>query len=164
VRLPLDYTILVKTKEYLKLDEQGKYEVARTIGKLNDSLKGYGVMLVGPGRWGTTTPTLGVPVHFTEIANMAVICEVSSAESGLMPELSFGSHFFQDLVETGIFYAAIFDGKSDVTYNPMLIMMKKNRLNNLIAGADHLSDVIHVAMTEGMEIFADIVSQTLVCR
>ncbi len=164
VRLPLDYTILVKTKEYLKLDEQGKYEVARTIGKLNDSLKGYGVMLVGPGRWGTTTPTLGVPVHFTEISNMAVICEVSSAESGLMPELSFGSHFFQDLVETGIFYAAIFDGKSDVTYNPMLIMMKKNRLNNLIAGADHLSEVIHVASTEGMEIFADIVSQTLVCR
>jgi hypothetical protein len=64
-------------------------------------------MLMGPGRWGTTTPSLGVPVHFTELSGMSVICEVSSPEEGFMPALSYGSHFFQDLVETGIFYVAI---------------------------------------------------------
>lgn len=71
-------------------------------------------MLIGPGRWGVTTPSLGVPVIFSEICNMAVICEVASTDAGFMPELSYGSHFFQDLVETGIFYVAMFDGNNDV--------------------------------------------------
>jgi len=70
VRLPIDYVVYVNAQTYLKLNEQGKYEVARQIGLINTALKGKRVMLMGPGRWGTTTPSLGVPVHFTEMSNM----------------------------------------------------------------------------------------------
>jgi hypothetical protein len=126
VRLPIEYVIYVKAKEYLALSEQDKYSVARQIGKLNTALKGRSVMLIGPGRWGTTTPSLGVPLHFSELCNMSAICEMASPEAGLSPELSFGSHFFQDLVEAGIFYVAIFEGQEGVVLNAEKVLGKEN--------------------------------------
>lgn len=56
---------------------------------------------------------------------MKVLCEYSSKKESFMPELSYGSHFFQDIVESEIFYAAIFDGYPDVIFNPDLILQKK---------------------------------------
>ena len=114
IRLPLSHIILINTQEYLKLTEQEKYAVARQIGRINAVLKDKNIMLVGPGRWGTTTPSIGVPVHFSEISNMKVLCEVAAQALGFMPELSYGSHFFQDLVEMEIFYAAIFADRRNV--------------------------------------------------
>ncbi len=72
-------------------------------------------LLMGPGRWGTTTPSLGVPVKFAEINNIAVLAEVAFSAGNLMPELSFGTHFFQDLVETNIFYIALFPDKKTLS-------------------------------------------------
>jgi len=103
VRLPIDYVIYIGANAYLNLSEQEKYEVARQIGLINKEMKGKNAMLAGPGRWGSTTPSLGVPVNFTEICNMKVICEYSSKKEGFMPELSYGSHFFQDIIESEIF-------------------------------------------------------------
>ena len=164
VRLPVDYVVFVRPKAYLNLSERDKYSVARHIGLINARLKGKNVMLIGPGRWGTGTPSLGVPVHFSELNGMAVVCELSSPEEGFMPELSYGSHFFQDLVETGIFYAAIFDGQEDVVFNAEKVLGKENRLAAVVPQAAHFSDIIHIAETDGMEIFSDIVSQRLLCR
>ena len=164
MRNTIDYVVYVQAKPYLSRSEQGKYEIARQIGLVNGALKGKNVMLVGPGRWGTTTPGLGVPVHFSEISNMAVVCEVASNETGLMPEVSYGSHFFQDLVETGIFYAAIFDGQRDVVYHPERILNQPNLLESILPDSAAFSDAIHIARTEGMEIYSDIVTQSLVCR
>lgn len=67
VRLPIDYVVFICAASYLNLSEQEKYEVARQIGLINREMKGKNAMLVGPGRWGSTTPSLGVPVHFTEL-------------------------------------------------------------------------------------------------
>ena len=164
VRLPVDYVVFVPAQAYLKLNEQGKYMVARQIGIINNALKGKNAMLMGPGRWGTTTPSLGVPVHFTELCNMSVICEVAAQDEGFMPELSYGSHFFQDLVETGIFYVAIFAGLRDVLFNPNRILEKENMLKWLLPQSPQFSDVIHIAKTEGMELFSDIVTQKVLCR
>lgn len=164
VRLPIDYVVYVEPLAYMKLSEQNKYTVARQIGLINTRLKGKNTMLMGPGRWGTTTPSLGVPVHFAELCNMAVICEVSSTEAGFMPELSYGSHFFQDLVETGIFYAAIMDGQKDVIFHPDKILGKENIISALLPENDLLSEVIHIAHTEGMEIYSDIVTQTVLFK
>jgi len=164
IRLPIDYVVYVKAETYAIRGEQAKYAVARGIGLINECLKGKSVMLVGPGRWGTTTPSLGVPVHFSELCHMSVICEVASAESGMMPELSYGSHFFQDLVETGIFYVAIFEGREDVAFHADLVLKKENKLVELLPQCAGLEDVIHIAETAGMEIFSDIVSQRLVCK
>ena len=164
VRLPVDYVVFVRAQAYMALNEQEKYAVARQVGMINTKLKGKNAMLMGPGRWGTTTPSLGVPVHFTEICNMSVICEVSSTEAGFMPELSYGSHFFQDLVETGVFYVAIFDGQKDVVFNPCRILKSENLLASVTPENTQFSDVIHIAKTDGTEIFSDILTQTLLCR
>ncbi|MGE4284268.1 MAG: PEP/pyruvate-binding domain-containing protein, partial [Clostridia bacterium] len=164
IRLSIDFIVFVRAQAYLELNDQGKYAVARQIGMINTALKGENVMLMGPGRWGTSTPSLGVPVHFTELCNMSVICEVASNEAGFMPELSYGSHFFQDLVESGIFYVAIFDGQKDVVFHPDRILERENILESISPQSTQLSDVIHIAKTDRMEIFSDIVTQTLLCR
>jgi len=164
IRLPIDYVVFIRANTYLKLSEQEKYEVARLIGLINRKMKEKNVMLVGPGRWGSTTPSLGVPVHFTEICNMKVLCEYSSKKEGFMPELSYGSHFFQDIVESEIFYVAIFDGYQDVIFNPDRILQEENLLDSFLPENDQFKDVIHIANTSGMEIYSDIVTQKLLCR
>jgi hypothetical protein len=164
IRLPLDYVVYVDAQAYKRLNEQNKYAIARQIGVINACLKDKNALLIGPGRWGTTTPSLGVPVHFTELCNMSVICELSSPEAGFMPELSYGSHFFQDLVETGIFYVAIMVGHKDVSFEPGWVLGRENQLAILSPQSKAFSDVIHISRTEGMEIFSDVVTQTAICR
>jgi len=164
VRLPIDYVILINANAYLRLSDQGKYEVARQIGLINKEMKDKNAMLVGPGRWGSTTPSLGIPVHFTELCNMKVLCEYSSMKEGFMPELSYGSHFFQDIVESEIFYVAIFDGYQDVVFNPERILREENLLTSFLPESGQFKDVIHIADTNGMEIYSDIITQKLLCR
>ncbi len=164
VHLQIDYVVYVQAAAYLKLSEQMKYTVARQIGVINSVLKGNNVLLIGPGRWGTTTPSLGVPVHFTELCNMSVICEVASKEEGFEPELSYGSHFFQDLVEANIFYVAIFNGQKDVVFHPERLQQYNNVTDTILPNEALLQDVISVVKTEGLEIFSDIRTQTLLCR
>ncbi|MBN1171733.1 MAG: hypothetical protein JXA67_06125 [Micromonosporaceae bacterium] len=164
VRIPLDLIVYIRPKEYLALNEQGKYGVARHLGVLNEALKGQSVLLIGPGRWGTTTPSLGVPVRFTELCNMAVIAEVASKEAGFMPELSYGSHFFQDIVESGIFYVALFDGQRQVTFRPNRILNSPNLLESISGEGAQFTGVIHVAAVPGVEVCSDIVSQIVLCR
>lgn len=164
VRLPIDYVIMINANAYLSLREQDKYEVARQIGLINSKMKGRNAMLVGPGRWGSTTPSLGVPVHFTQICNMKVLCEYSSKKEGFMPELSYGSHFFQDIVEAEIFYVAVFDGYQDVIFNPERILQEENMLSSILPESGELENVIHIANTAGMQVYSDIVTQRLLCR
>lgn len=164
VRIPLDYLIYISPQEYLNLTEQDKYAVARHIGVLNTALRGKNVMLLGPGRWGTTTPMLGVPVRFAEISHMAIIGEMASKEAGFMPELSYGSHFFQDIVESGIFYVAIFDGEKDVVFNAGQILDKPNLLEEIALGGSRFLEVIHVILGSGAEVYSDVVTQTVLCR
>jgi len=164
VRLSIDYVIFIIASAYLKLNEREKYELARTIGLINRAMKGKNAMLVGPGRWGSTTPSLGVPVHFSELCNMKVLCEYASKKEGFMPELSYGSHFFQDIVESEIFYVAIFDGYQDVIFNPDRILKSENLLTAFAPESGRFKDVIHIAATDGMELYSDIVTQRLLCR
>ncbi|NLX70245.1 MAG: pyruvate kinase [Clostridiales bacterium] len=164
VRLPIDYVILINVGAYLKLSEQEKYDVARHIGLINREMKGKNALLAGPGRWGSTTPSLGVPVRFTELCNMKVLCEYSSMKEGFMPELSYGSHFFQDIVESEIFYVAIFDGYQDVIFNPDRILQEENLLTSFLPDSGKYKEVIHVAKTSGMEIYSDIVTQRVLCK
>ena len=81
-----------------------------------------------------------------------------------MPELSYGSHFFQDIVESEIFYVAIFDGYKDVVFNPDRILREDNLLTSFLPKSDQFKEVIHVANTGSMEIYSDIVTQKLLCR
>ena len=78
-------------------------------------------MLLAPGRLGTSSPELGVPCSFADISGFAGVCEVSDDRAGYMPELSYGSHMFQDLVEAEIFYCAIWNDRRTLKYTPGLL-------------------------------------------
>lgn len=164
IRAGFDYVVYVSAKPYLALNEAGRYEIARIIGRINEALSSYRILLIGPGRWGTTTPALGVPVHFSEISKMKVLCEVASPETGMMPEVSYGSHFFQDLVETGIFYAAVFAGEKGTVYHPSRILDAQNLLSEIIPSASGFSDVIRIVSIPDLTLYADITSQKLLCQ
>ena len=164
IRTGFDYVIYVSAIPYLALNEAGRYETARIIGRLNEALSGARILLVGPGRWGTTTTALGVPVHFSEISSMTVLCEVASPQTGMMPEVSYGSHFFQDLVETGIFYAAVFTGEDRTVYHPERILAAPNLLSELLPGASGFSETIRVVQGSGLQMYADIATQRLLCQ
>ena len=81
VCLPIRYAVMVQVEPYLDLPEQRKYQVARKLGELNNRLRGEGTILLGPGRWGTTTPSLGVPVHFMEINRFDCIADSPTART-----------------------------------------------------------------------------------
>lgn len=82
------------------------YAIAREIGKINEILGRQRYILVGPGRWGTSSPELGVPVEYSEISNAVVIVELSTNDT--QPELSFGTHFFGDLTAARTLYIPVF--------------------------------------------------------
>lgn len=164
VRLPIDYAIYVDMHAYLKLTEQDKYTVARLIGTITRKLKDSNLFLIGPGRWGTTTPSLGVPVHFSEIQHVNAIAEVASKQKGFMPELSYGSHFFQDIVESDIFYVAVMEGAKETRFDSTYITSKPNKVFHLIDKGKQWRNVIHVAQFDEMELLSDIVTQRFLCR
>jgi hypothetical protein len=125
--------VYIKAEEYSRLSVTDKYEIARLVGKINRLFHDRDkepMMLIGPGRWGTTTPSLGVPVSFAEVSNAAVLVEVAYPQEGYMPEVSYGTHFFQDLVESRIFYIALFPGKDGNVFNPGLL----DRFSNILLG------------------------------
>ncbi len=106
-----DLVAVVEPRKYAEMIYKDKFSVANVIEMINRYAfdNDRTLMLLGPGRWGTASPELGVPVRFAQISKVSALLEMSFLSDGLMPELSFGSHFFQDLVETRTFYGAVFE-------------------------------------------------------
>jgi hypothetical protein len=146
VIIEIHQVVIVDPYKYSLLTQNEKYLVAKAISDINKTVDNtkLNTMLLGPGRWGTSTPSLGVPVRFSDISNMKVIAEIEFEEGGLMPELSFGSHFFQDLVETGIFYMALFKDSSKNSYNSELFDKYDDCFANLFTDYEELKNVIRV--------------------
>ena len=160
--------IYVDPSGYIQLSQQEKHEVARMIGKLNSQFcnkKTDFTMLIGPGRWGTSTPSLGVPVRFSEINQMAALCEISYPGGNLMPELSYGSHFFMDLVEGQTYYIAVFCEKSDVVFQSGLLQRRPSMLTQILpeAGKYHNTVFVYEMKDDTLMLEADVFSQKLVC-
>lgn len=164
----IDWVIYVDPEKYNKLVLSDKYEIAHIVGSLNKSIKDKDelpTLLMGPGRWGTTTPSLGVPVKFAEINNVAVLAEVAFSAGNLMPELSFGTHFFQDLVETNIFYVALFPEKEDSVFNLSWFKQLKNLFSELMPESVKFEDIIGVydVSNKSLRVMSDVVSQRVIC-
>ncbi len=137
----VDRLIYVMPSVYSQLTVSQRYSVARTIGRLvhlEEPGPRKTIMLIGPGRWGTSMPWLGVPVSFAEISRASVVCELAVMHEGLIPEVSLGTHFFNDLVEMDILYLAIVPGKADHRFNEDLLRQGLNRLPELVPGAREL--------------------------
>jgi hypothetical protein len=137
--------VFVVPAAYSDLPEKDKYRVASLIGKIAGlTQKGRTIMLVGPGRWCTTTPSLGVPVQFREISNVSVLCEIAQMHGGLIPDVSLGTHFFNDLVELDILYLAVYPDKEGNCLNREFLMNAPNNLGKLLPEAADCNGVIRV--------------------
>ncbi|MCE5272365.1 PEP/pyruvate-binding domain-containing protein [bacterium] len=153
---------------YSGLSLSGKYELARLVGALGRNFahpENCPAILAGPGRWGTTTPSLGVPVSFSEIGSFSALAEVAFECGPAVPELSFGTHFFQDLVESGVFYVALFPGQAGCSLDSGWPLRLPNRLEECLPGAGAYSGVLRVCEVEatGLTLASDIIGQRVLC-
>lgn len=126
----LDLIVYVDPIAYYEMPYADKQAVSRFIGKVNWHYRDLGkhLMLFVPGRIGTSSPELGVPVNFSDISSFEVICEMEETRAGYNPELSYGSHIFQDLVEENILYTAVFDTGATAAWDPDLLARGKDLL------------------------------------
>lgn len=109
-----------------------KLDIARVIGRLNMRLANTNFILIGPGRWGSSDVDLGVKVTYADIHNTRVLVEVSSAAEGTEAEPSYGTHFFQDLVEAGIYPLPITLNNRGAVLNTKFLDGAPNVLTDLV--------------------------------
>jgi hypothetical protein len=164
----INKVIYVDPEAYINLPLSEKYDVARLVGELNRQITARETepaIFFGPGRWGTTTPSLGVPVSFHEINNATVLAEIAYEGGNLMPELSYGTHFFQDLVESDIFYVALFPEKSDTVFNRAQFDKMPNQLTQIVPESEKYADVVRLYELgeHKLRIISDITSWKIVC-
>ncbi|MHC4677802.1 MAG: PEP/pyruvate-binding domain-containing protein [Planctomycetota bacterium] len=160
--------IYVEPQAYIDLPLSAKYDVARLVGELNKRIADRDTdqtLLLGPGRWGTTTPSLGIPVGFHEINNVTVLGEIAYEGGNLMPELSFGTHFFQDLVEGDIFYVALFPDKPGTFFDKARLDRMPNVLTDVLPESTKYAGVVKLFQmdTQKLRIVSDVTSQRVTC-
>ena len=82
-------------------------EMAQEISRINDLVKkeASSYLLIGPGRWGSSDPWLGIPVLWSDISEARMIVE--TAIPGYQIEPSQGTHFFQNITSLGVGYLTI---------------------------------------------------------
>ncbi len=167
----VDQIIYVVPDVYGKMKSSDRYSVARLIGRLTHlqtGAKAPTIMLIGPGRWATSTPELGVPVSFAEINRVSILCEVAAMHENLIPEISLGTHFFNDLVEMDMLYLAVYPQKQNNLINGEAFSNVRNILTDLIPDAAPWQSVVRViepSIAEGQSIllYADVLKQSAIC-
>jgi len=146
-RVPeITHIVYVDPDGYLALETlQQLLDVARAVGRLNKLLPRRQFLLIGPGRWGSRGDVrLGVRVTYSDINNAAMLMEVAARRGSYVPELSFGTHFFQDLVEASIRYLPIFPGEPRVIWNEDFLKQAPSVLENLAPEYAYLSRGLRV--------------------
>lgn len=143
----IDRVIHVVPDIYGQLPLNERHQIARLIGQITRARRAEAashLLLIGPGRWGTNSPELGVPVRFAEINRATVLCEVVTMREDLAPDVSLGTHFFSDLVETDILYLALFPQRQDSRLNEAFFAEQPNRLAELLPNATEWARCIQV--------------------
>ncbi|HRY61058.1 MAG TPA: hypothetical protein P5266_02590, partial [Candidatus Fermentibacter sp.] len=121
------------------------YDCGRIVGRLNQKLPSKRFILMGPGRWGSRGDIkLGVHVGYSDINNTSMLIEIAKTKRGYVPDLSFGTHFFQDLVEADIKYLPLYPDDPGIVFNHDFFRLSHNQLRKLVPGSEHLEDVIRV--------------------
>jgi hypothetical protein len=129
------YIVYVDPEQYSQApDYETKLEIARVIGRLNKALEGAAFILIGPGRWGSSDVDLGVKVTYADIFNTKVLAEVPLARWGSTSEPSYGTHFFQDLIEAGIFPLPIIPDDGEAMLNTNFLHAAPNVLPEILPG------------------------------
>jgi hypothetical protein len=140
----IEYIFFVKPQIYSNLPAARRYELARVIGRLNKNLEGHRFIMLGPGRWGSANIDLGVPVSYADIYNSSALIELAYSQKGITPEPSYGTHFFQDLVESQIYPLAIYPDQPGDLLNEEFVGRAKNQLAALLPESAEYADCLKV--------------------
>ena len=151
----ITHIVYVDPIRYGELENQQDLStVGRIIGRLNKILPRRQFILMGPGRWGCRGDIkLGVNVTYSDINNTAMLIEIARKQRDYMPDPSFGTHFFQDLVETSIRYLPLYPDDHGIIFNEQFLTTTKNILPDMLPDFTNLADVVRVidipAVTQG---------------
>ncbi len=169
--IDLDWIIYVVPNLYGELTESERHNIANLIATLahDERITDGNIMVIGPGRWGTSIPALGVPVSFMDISPVNVICELVEMHDNLVPDVSLGTHFFNELVENNMLYMALFPDKENNYLNREFL---ENEVNDKTSdfidearnlGAVRLINVADISNDVRVRINADTVAQKVIC-
>ena len=152
------YVVYIDPLDYAKLSTMNDMlAVGEAVSRLNALLPRRSFILMGPGRWGSRGDiTLGVRVTYAGISNTVMLIEIARKTGGHVPDLSFGTHFFQDMVEARIRYLALYPDEEGNIFNEAFFRQSPNILETLLPEYGYLRDVVRVidvaAVSDGREI------------
>ena len=143
----IKYILYIDPDKYAAIEsDEIKRSLGRIVGRINrhHAIVEGKVIIMGPGRWGSSNINLGVNVGYADIDNASVLVEMAREEKGHIPEVSYGTHFFQDLVEAGIMYLPVYPSDPETKFNEGFFYGSPNVLDEIVPEAGEFADVIHL--------------------
>jgi pyruvate, water dikinase len=142
----ITHLVYVDPQKYADIpDRADLLNVGRVVSRLNVLLPKRQFILMGPGRWGSRGDIrLGVSVTYSDINNSAMLVEIARRKRDYVPEPSFGTHFFQDLVEASIRYLPLYPDEPGVMFNEPFLSTSENILGELVPEFAAYADVVRV--------------------
>jgi hypothetical protein len=166
------YILYIDPKHYAHVESMDvKKSLGRVVGSINQHpvIARGKIMMMGPGRWGSSNIDLGVNVSYADINNTSVLVEIAREEAGHLPEFSYGTHFFLDLVEAGIIYVPVYPNDPEADFNHEFFENSPNILMDLLQDAVKFRNVLQIidvpATTGGKyaKVLADPQRQKAIC-
>jgi pyruvate, water dikinase len=166
------YLLYIHPREYHAISSlELKKGLGRLVGKINryPAVRHSRLLMMGPGRWGSSHIDLGINVGYADIDNASVLVELAMEEAGHRPEVSYGTHFFQDLVEGQTIYLPVYPEDPESSFNEDFFRQAPNVLAQLLPGHTELEKAVRLidvpSATQGLyaRVIADVQTQTAVC-
>jgi hypothetical protein len=159
----IDRLVYVVQSQYGTMNQHERVEVARVVGAINKASVGCSLLMLAPGRWGTRDPYLGLPVNFNEINQASALCEIVAMNESLIPDVSLGTHFLNELIEADMLYFALFPHREGNFLDEMDICSRPNQLTELVPGSEKFAGVIRVVIfNPAVVLYADAENQKVV--
>jgi hypothetical protein len=141
----IHYILYIDPRGYSAIpDAETRKTLGRLVGRINNlpRIEECKVLMIGPGRWGTSNLDLGINVGYADIDNASVLVELAREEAGHVPEVSYGTHFFQDLVEQQIIYLPVYPDAEGCVFNDSFFRKSPNRLTELLPDAAKFEGIV----------------------
>ncbi|MBU1693849.1 MAG: PEP/pyruvate-binding domain-containing protein [Verrucomicrobia bacterium] len=141
------YILYIDPRRYAAVSDLSvKKTLGRVVGRVNGlpAVAEGRLLMIGPGRWGSGTLDLGVNVGYADIDNAAVLVELAREEAGHVPEVSYGTHFFQDLVEQQIIYLPVYPDDPAASFHEAFFEKSANALKNLLPDAGRFEEIVKI--------------------
>jgi hypothetical protein len=141
----LEYIVYVDPRAYDCLPTyDAKMKIAGAVNLLNKHFGDGHYALMGPGRWGSNDINLGVRVTYSNINKTKLLVEIAFAKEGYTPEVSYGTHFFQDLVEADILVVSLFPDDPTAFFDERFVLNAENLLKVIAPEMADCAGVVRV--------------------